>query len=675
MATPWSPAAHAVGASSSAQMHRRSSVGSPCSADLPKISQLHNHTYHNANARAPTPSSTRVANFKLISRATCADASVAHYRARTPCDRTLRTSLREEKTMARLIQRVSISNFRSIRELDLKPLDEYLPLVGLNSSGKSNLLRALSLLFTDSIDETRAALDLSRDYSGYAPRGKKREISVGVELNLTGDFRITRLADFAKQHGIVSTIGIRRTWFLETGAQTPTSRVEFGPSLDDLREAESRAEESNALTYLRAIDFRYMPNHTRPYDLMLREIAPIRRALMQRLQGTKEYRDASPESVMQALSRTAGRMFDDVSNSVRQGIPGLSVQPTLPKNFADLAFELLIAAVSGDTNSRTPDLEGSGAQSFMLLHFLELADRSLRGQGFGWTQGSIWALEEPESFLHSGLRYKYADDLRKYAEDSRRQVFLTTHMDEFVAVGRNAVVFSVEPTRSAGSRASIESAREAIRFSTRQAISVYRHPLARWPESPLVIVEGNSDAKYLELALIQAQLRPRWRMVSAEDLDAKSGGDNILSFLKANAAAISARPATGPIIVLRDWEDENAPNRYRDALKGHPVSRCIVAPVDLANPDLGEKFVGIERYLPTTVINSVIPPRHLSRSLDGGALQVDRKALESKKKELVGKVLTDGDPGQHMVALATWLDSEVVTALTTVPPEEFVRVE
>ena len=53
------------------------------------------------------------------------------------------------------------------------------------------------------------------------------------------------------------------------------------------------------------------------------------------------------------------------------------------------------------------------------------------GQHFGWKKASLWAFEEPESFLHAGLRSRFAQDLAEYAGQDKRQIIVNTHHEEF----------------------------------------------------------------------------------------------------------------------------------------------------------------------------------------------------------------------------------------------------
>ncbi len=55
----------------------------------------------------------------------------------------------------RLIQSIQVEGFRSIQSASLTPLSGLTTFVGKNSSGKSNLLRALSLFFNNELEPGR----------------------------------------------------------------------------------------------------------------------------------------------------------------------------------------------------------------------------------------------------------------------------------------------------------------------------------------------------------------------------------------------------------------------------------------------------------------------------------------------------------------------------------------
>ncbi|MEV6640263.1 AAA family ATPase [Amycolatopsis sp. NPDC051371] len=371
---------------------------------------------------------------------------------------------------------------------------------------------------------------------------------------------------------------------------------------------------------------------------------------------------------MAALARTGTQMFSEVSDSVSQAIRDLTIDSALPEDFGELAFEVAIKSVSNGIG-RSPDLEGSGTQSFILLHFLNLIDRVSRQRAFGWVQASIWAMEEPESFLHSGLRAKFAADLDAYAKESRRQVFVTTHQDEFVRVSDSAWLAFQDRNGTQIERA---PSREILEKSARLAITTYRHPLLEYPDVPIVIVEGKYDHVYLAAASKEADLRPRWKIISPNDyLGEGSAGDALKQYLKFNKSALCARPYSAPILALRDWEVTDVAG-YQKFVKVHPYSDAMKTPVELTNPALNESFVGIERYLETDRILKVVPKNDLMRPASGEIIYgIAKSKLDDHKKLLSEKVIAGESAGKHLIDLVRWLDEQVMLLLQSVPVERY----
>lgn len=566
-----------------------------------------------------------------------------------------------------IISEIRVENFRSIKAVTLRQLEDYEPIVGLNSAGKSNLLRALKLFFTGTVDERETAVNLDRDYSDFSVQ-RGRRVTVGVAFSLQGDMKYPRQDVFLKKHGILSSLAIRQSWSLDSQTRTLIRELSFGPDLDKLQSASDPGDVANLEAFIRAIEFRYVPNHARPSELIKQYVAPMRGALVSRLQKTKEYKSGDVGELLLAMSRLADTLFSDVSAAVTDGIKGLTLKSDLPSDFADLAFDLAVRSVDDSGHAREPELEGSGTQQFMFLHLLDLADRTARGVGFGWLQGHVWAIEEPESFLHSGLRQRFATDLLGYSADARRQVFVTTHQDEFVRVGNNAILAKAT---ASGTSFNLMPSKQAIAESTRLAITAYRHPLLQYPDQPLVLVEGRFDADYLRAALATTSIKPRWRLADPDDLTGDdAGGDTFKSYLRYNTAAIASRPEAAPILVVRDWETKDVAT-YRNNLKAHPYSTAVVMPESICNPDLGKGWAGIERYLPTDYIEAMVPPSDLLRRGDG-LIEPDKAALAGHKQALARGFDIVAYPSPHLCELAVWIDEQVTEMLKTVPTSSFL---
>jgi hypothetical protein len=369
------------------------------------------------------------------------------------------------------------------------------------------------------------------------------------------------------------------------------------------------------------------------------------------------------------LGAIGDRMFGGVAERLGKGLPGTTISANLPADFADLVFDVGVNAISAGV-ARAPEFEGSGAQSFMLLHILDLADRTRRSGGFGWIQASVWAIEEPESFLHAGLRAQFSTDLAAYAAEERRQVFVTTHQDEFMRVSDQ--VWTANKTDS-GTTLAPDTARSAIVEATKREITTFRHPLFMSTDLPMVIVEGKFDAIYLQAALRELDLRPRWRIVAPQAAFGQEvGGDSIYGFLQFNRAVIASRPLAAPVIVLRDWEAKDLA-KYDKVLEGHPYSRAIRCDPAFVNPELSEDFVGIERYLETALIAAHVPANKLGLEHAGKDARrtIKRKDLETAKSPLADAVQSGTDPGQYLHLLAQWLDNEVTAIIAKIPVSAF----
>ncbi len=573
----------------------------------------------------------------------------------------------------RLIKAVEIHNFRSVQKLLVDDLDAFVPFVGLNGTGKSNILRALNLFFTGQVEPGRG-LDLSTDH--YRPGAQfkgRRRIAVAVSLDLNSGFDPRdEVRGFLKKWGSPSSITIERAWTYAQGLAVQDSFRAGADSskLKDVPEADRNAP----LGLIRSIRFRYIPNHVRPSDVLNTEIQVLRRALVKRVRATKKYREGGVAGALEELSSAAKKLFQPLERDVVPFTPELrSVSPDIPSDFAELAFDLGLRGVSGSGAAHPPELQGSGTQSFLLLHALDLVDKSLFGVDFGWTKAVVWAIEEPESFLHAGLRSQFATDLLGFAQGERRQILVTTHQDEFIRIGEHAWLVALTENRSTIERV---DAREALVESSRRRIATVAHPLFSYPDHPLVLVEGKTDVRHLRKAAAGAGLRPRWKLACLEDIEpGLAGGDAMIRYLAANKTVLSSRAPSAPVLVLRDWDvGDGIIKDTNKVLAVHERSVALRCPADIANPQLGQKFRGIERYLPTDLVETVIGAADLQpKSLKTRyPLGVERKTLETYKSALLKAHEARAQSGMHMINLARWLDESVDQAVQEVATESFL---
>jgi hypothetical protein len=190
-----------------------------------------------------------------------------------------------------------------------------------------------------------------------------------------------------------------------------------------------------------------------------------------------------------------------------------------------------------------------------------------------------------------------------------------------------------------------------------------------------VIVEGKFDDVYLRAAIAASEVRPRWKLLAPSSMTGEDiGGDSVLPYLRFNRAVLSSRPDTAPIFVVRDWEAPDSDlAKYQAVLKYHAYSACLRPPAEIANPALDDSWVGIERYLTTERIKTILPVTSYGyeSTLPNARYHISSRMLKKYKPTLAESVNSDPAVGEYMVGLLRWIDEQVTTALAGVPSSSF----
>ena len=83
------------------------------------------------------------------------------------------------------IRSIEIKNYRSLHDVKMTELDDMVILIGKNGSGKSNILEALELFFTDIDLQNNSAKSL--DASTWYDKRTQRPIDFIIELEMNID--------------------------------------------------------------------------------------------------------------------------------------------------------------------------------------------------------------------------------------------------------------------------------------------------------------------------------------------------------------------------------------------------------------------------------------------------------------------------------------------------------
>jgi len=495
----------------------------------------------------------------------------------------------------RLIEQVRIVRFRSVRDAELSNVGDFSVLAGLNNAGKSNFLRALNVFFNGEV-EPGAAVDVLRDT--YRLKGKKISFRVEVTFSLPPSFRFRQ--DLAQvQNLLTARPVIAKEW--ERGATRPTYYL-TGSSLPADEDARTKIDQ-----FLSLITFRYVPNRVLPLDLIRREHASLRGVLIRRVAKSGADRD----KLFKELTAASEKLVASVALRMKAASEDIeSIRLATPLTLADMVFAFGYR-VSEEGSEFEDSVQGSGLQSLLLVQTLALIDRDYSNQ-FGWKQAAIWAMEEPESSLHSSLEAETASLLRELATEpnGRLQILATTHSSLMIQYSDGG--WLVQKSSTVGdrkaSRLIAHSPEQLLDEAARAGVSQWIDPILHFPLQPLVLVEGKWDEIFIRNALRLLGLSHTCRVTYLELLSEGSTGGNeeMRKYLKAHARQIRSRAANAPVVAVLDWEDASKKTAFEALVPAQAPYRVLPWPASDCNPNLGTSFPGIERFFSDRIIELAI---------------------------------------------------------------------
>ena len=490
----------------------------------------------------------------------------------------------------KLISEIEIKGFRSIRNCKLEDLGDFTVFAGLNNSGKSNFLRALNAFFNEETDQG-IWLDVDSDFFRPDLRKKKRkQISVSVKFSLPEHFKFRKGLEAVEELLAANEFTISKTW----------KRKDLFPTFYLQRKELSLEDQQKIRHFLQLINFRYIPNRVHPIEVIQKEHQALRDVLIRRL-GRRARED---EAAFSAIKETSKSMIKGLVKHLVEASPDVrSVRLATPTSWADMVFAFGYRL--GEEGLEVDDsAQGSGIQSLLMLETLYLIDRDYF-QKFGWKQASIWAVEEPESSLHTSLEALVASYLSSIVSDpsSRLQVLSTTHSDlmlqhasKTVFVKKNDWETICEP---------IDNLREGLERLSRAGISRWVHPILHYPTDSLVLVEGKYDADFFTEAFMYIRPKRKIRVTYLEHLSGggmTGGVDELLNYVKINAKAIKSRQNDAPVIVVLDWESARRVNQFQKSFSADEPFRVLAWPSTAFNIRLNRSFHGIERHFSDRMI-------------------------------------------------------------------------
>lgn len=331
------------------------------------------------------------------------------------------------------LKAVEIENFRSVIEKPLRiDFDDLTVIVGPNNCGKSNILRALQLFFTGTVEGLPYSSDRDYPKSGELNKSAQTKITLIVTYEPTKEVSLRRALDDLERESDQQRLDENqislRLSYSKNGVQSWQFLGKKG-ARNIKKELILKVRDS----LLQSVIFKYIPVGRDSLESITNEISTeLIRTIFSGWSGAVKKRQEINESISILLDRLTPELqssSDSVTGSI-QKVFGEVKKLELRLPFANLEQMLPnLTPVISDTAETGLKSKGAGIQTSSLLFLLKYLAEN-HPQRHNARQTFIWAVEEPESFLHPTKQRAMAEMLTGFAREV--QTVITTHCGHFV---------------------------------------------------------------------------------------------------------------------------------------------------------------------------------------------------------------------------------------------------
>ena len=407
------------------------------------------------------------------------------------------------------IKELELVNFRSFEHCKVQFDNFYSAISGKNNAGKSNVIRALRILFGydeyfDPFSGQGESVSVEFDYPKWLSKEdqiEKRTIMIRALLELSADcderlFKVVKTF-YGEQVGDSKFLTLDLS--LVFGFRKPVSqtlKVNGVPVKEDFKN-------SNIFDQLRSPKNFYFHNSTQQYPSYFQvrkwsaftetkeDLTTIENACQRFAKTLKNVAKRNKEEIANVLGRLKTKYSVDVHIAVPD--PGM------------LPFSLSL----GDKMCSTPITEwGSGTQNqtYILLTLLR-AKQITQNSKKTSAHTPIIVVEEPESFLHPSAQAEFGELLMDLSQEFGIQIVTTTHSVYMLNNRRPSANILLERETSRGNLRSskvIPMDDENWMRPFAQVLGLSNQSFVPWRDlissdaNRLILVEGDTDKKYLE---------------------------------------------------------------------------------------------------------------------------------------------------------------------------------
>lgn len=390
--------------------------------------------------------------------------------------------------MIKLID-ITIEDFRSITE---KPLcidfHDFTVIVGPNNCGKSNIMRALQLFFQGHID--------GRPYTPEVDFPKNNRLSHRVQTKITLTVKYTkeetsiiRSIEELEQETNQKRLDHRQLKLRLSYSKKGVESWQF-IGKEGARNIKKEIIQKVKDALLHSVRFKYIPVGRDSIENIQKELGEeLIRTIFSGWSGTVKHRREINSKITELVSKLTPQLDEtgqNVTTSMREVFHEINkLQLQLPFHDLESMLPTLTPSLK-DEYETSLKAKGAGIQTSSLLFFLKyLADNHPQRHNARIT--FLWAIEEPESFLHPTKQRGMANVMKQFSKDV--QTIITTHSPNFVPHSSESNVYIInKDSRSPFSTIiagnTYDLAREALGVNLIDAMFLFPVNL---------VVEGPSD--------------------------------------------------------------------------------------------------------------------------------------------------------------------------------------
>lgn len=312
------------------------------------------------------------------------------------------------------LKEVRISNYRSIRDEQTLLIGDESTLIGPNNAGKTNVLKAISILF--------GGYNNAYGYDRYADIPFDRQ---SKQTSIIGHFKIDESESWFwesidRLHELQGTKRENNEislYLYFTNTSTPVYNFFTNVKRPDEKKAEySRVLRSLVYEFVSKFQVVYIPSEKSIDELYKTLLAP----------RLSEKAAAILSSAMGDLNSELDAINYSINETLNNSnIEGAKVQIEVPGGTLESIIGQFNLAVIDEVKTSYLS-KGRGLQAAIFYASLHWIDERIKESG----QHPVWLIEEPESYMHPELAHNSKDMLRKLSRKSTSVV--STHSMQFI---------------------------------------------------------------------------------------------------------------------------------------------------------------------------------------------------------------------------------------------------